>query len=123
MIAGLGPGGGVMHKRVLRLLIMGVLFALAAAPAAAGANYIVLYKQEGVPADAAETIERAGGSLAYSYDMIGGAIARSDSPSLAADARLEAVADTSGYGVRLAVVNTCSVDSAGMEADALTSTA
>jgi subtilisin family serine protease len=97
-----------MRKRLLRLLIVGVLFALAAAPAAVGANYIVLYKQEGVPANAAETIERAGGSLAYSYDAIGVAIARSDSPSfaaaLAADPRVEAVADTSGYGVRLETV-------------------
>ena len=55
------------------------------APSAVGAstgqNYIIVYKSENVPANAAKKIEQAGGTLVYSYDQIGVVIARSSNPS------------------------------------------
>src|SRR5256714_14430221 len=50
-----------------------------AAQAGTMQNYIVLYGSSAVPADAAASIARSGGSLVYSYDQIGVAIARADS--------------------------------------------
>lgn len=41
-------------------------------------TYVVLYKANAVPANAAKVAANAGGSLVYSYDKIGVAIARSD---------------------------------------------
>jgi subtilisin family serine protease len=68
-------------------------------------NYIVLYKLEAVPADAATTIANAGGTLVKSYDVIGVAIARSDSTSfrdnLLNDSRIENAAATTSFGVSL----------------------
>lgn len=77
-------------------------------------NYIVLYKQELVPYNAATTITNAGGTLLKSYDQIGVVIARSDSTSfrdnLLNDSRIENVAPTTSFGVKLkndaAVINT-----------------
>jgi hypothetical protein len=43
-------------------------------------TYLVLYKQEKVPSNAAATIANAGGSLTYAYDKIGVAIAQSSDP-------------------------------------------
>lgn len=64
--------------------------------AATGETYIVLYRQQAVPADAAGVIERAGGTLVVSYDAIGVAVARSSSTTFAValnrDARIEGVA-------------------------------
>src|ERR687885_783329 len=45
-------------------------------------NYIVLYSQSAVPADAAVNIAKAGGTLVYAYNQIGVVIARSDNASL-----------------------------------------
>jgi lantibiotic leader peptide-processing serine protease len=79
----------------------------AAAPVAAGSgpNYIVLYKAQGVPANAASAIAAAGGTLVYSYDQIGVAIARSDRASFAAalrqDAKVEGVAATAGLATQI----------------------
>ena len=68
-------------------------------------NYIVLYKQESVPADAATTITNAGGMLVKSYDQIGVAIARSGTPSfresLLNDGRIEDVAATTRFAVKI----------------------
>lgn len=78
-----------------------------AAPTQAGTmqTYIVLYKQSAVPADAAGVIAKAGGSLVYSYNEIGVAIARSDSASFRAellkDSRVENASSTTGFGVQL----------------------
>jgi subtilisin family serine protease len=70
---------------------------------AASANadsFVVLYKQNGVPASARADIAKAGGSFVYGYDQIGVAIARSDSTSFAAalarDGRVDGVASTAG---------------------------
>ena len=70
----------------------------------AGGNYIVLYKSAAVPKDAAATIAGAGGTLVYSYDEIGVAIARSDNSSfrdnLLKDNRIENASPTAGFATR-----------------------
>ena len=68
-------------------------------------NYIVLYAQQYVPADAANVIARAGGTLVHSYGEIGVALARSNNASFAnnllKDRRIEGAAATAQYAVRL----------------------
>src|SRR3954465_4872071 len=75
------------------------------APAALAANYVVLYKQQAVPADVAETVAKAGGSLVYAYPQIGVAIASSDSAAfrnnLLKDDRIENAASTETFASRL----------------------
>jgi subtilisin family serine protease len=101
------------HK-VLSLALLVVLLVTAvlvssvgAAPpqAAGGETFVVLYKANAVPADAAAAIAKAGGTLVYSYDQIGVAIARSDSASfrasLLADKRVENASSTTRFGVQL----------------------
>lgn len=64
-------------------------------------TYVVLYKQQSIPADAASVIERAGGSPVYAYDPIGVLIARSTNSGFAAgvlgDNRVEGVASTARF--------------------------
>jgi lantibiotic leader peptide-processing serine protease len=71
----------------------------------AAGNYIVVYKGQSVPKDAAGTIANAGGSLVYAYDQIGVAIARSDSPSfrgnLLKDDRVDNASSTAGFATQL----------------------
>lgn len=97
-------------KRASRLALV-LIFAIStllvptatAAPAqTAGAEtYIVLYKANSVPRDAASVISAAGGTLVYSYGAIGVAIARSDNPqfrgSLMRDDRVEGAAATTRF--------------------------
>src|SRR5688572_26758802 len=84
-----------------------VLLAGRVEPARAGTmqTYLVLYKGTAVPADAASTITKAGGTLVYSYSQIGVAIARSDSAgfrgALLKDHRVENASATSAFGSRL----------------------
>ena len=99
------------HRAAIRALIavsVGAL-ALALAGTAGAANYIVLYKAQQVPPDAGGQAMFAGGELVASYDQIGVAIARSDDPSfrekLLRDRRIENVAATNGYGVRIESVD------------------
>ena len=72
---------------------------------ASSQNYIVLFKQQAVPKDAASLIGKAGGKLVYSYDQIGVAIAQSSSDSfssaLLADNRVDGVSATSGFGTQV----------------------
>jgi subtilisin family serine protease len=81
------------------------LAALALASSALAQNYVVLYRGNSVPADAAQTIANAGGTLVYSYGQIGVAIASSDSASFRAgllrDSRVENAAGTAGYATRV----------------------
>lgn len=97
---------------VLTIMIsmMGVLSVNAApAPqpylAGTAQTYIILYKTNAVSSDAAIVIQNAGGSLAYSYDKIGVAIANSSNnlfrSNLMQDKRIEGAAATTGFGVRL----------------------
>jgi subtilisin family serine protease len=92
----------------LTLLLSAVLVTSAgAAPLQAGAaeTFVVLYKAQSVPADAAATITAAGGTLVYRYDQIGVAIARSDNAAFRAnllrDGRVENASATSRFGVQL----------------------
>jgi lantibiotic leader peptide-processing serine protease len=76
-----------------------------AAQAGTMQNYIVLYAGSAVPADAAASIARSGGSLVYSYDQIGVAIARSDNANFRAnilkDNRVEGTSATAAFATQL----------------------
>ena len=67
--------------------------------------YVVLYKSNAVPSDAGMVIANAGGTLVYTYDKIGVAIAQSDntlfSNNLMTDKRIEGASSTAGFGVQL----------------------
>ena len=101
-----------MTKRTSIVLLVAVMLSgLAFVPPAGMATqagtaqtYLVLYKQEKVPSDAAAVIGQAGGSLTYAYNEIGVAIAQSDSPdfhsALLADSRIQGVSSTQGFGVQ-----------------------
>jgi lantibiotic leader peptide-processing serine protease len=99
-------------KRVISLFLVlaaiaVALVALYTAPAQASTaqTYIVLYKAQSVPADAATAIANAGGTLVYRYNEIGVAIARSTSSSftdkLAKDNKIEGVSATASFATRL----------------------
>jgi subtilisin family serine protease len=101
-----------MHVRFrvlfLALATVAVLVATSLATGASSgssANYVVLYKAQSVPADAAKTIADAGGTLVYSYDQIGVAIARSDSASFRTnvlkDSRVDGASATTNFASRL----------------------
>jgi subtilisin family serine protease len=68
-------------------------------------NYIVLYKSQSVPANAAQTISAAGGTLVHSYGQIGVAVASSGSAvfrqNLLSDSRVANAASTSGFATQL----------------------
>jgi subtilisin family serine protease len=71
-----------MQAPLMRLLVAATAAAVVAATFAGAANaakYIVLYKSEAVPANAATWIERSGGSVVASYPQIGVVIAQSSS--------------------------------------------
>src|SRR6266540_3934911 len=88
-------------------LLAALAVALISSTASAGSasTYIVLYKGTAVPADAAKTIASAGGTLTYSYDQIGVAIARSTSTSFAdtlgKNSRIEGVSNTANFATRV----------------------
>ena len=91
--------------RVGVLAVAGVVAAIAASSALAQ-NYVVLYKsQTSVPANAAKTIAAAGGTLVYSYNQIGVAIASSDSATFAqklnADASVSGAVSSAGFATQL----------------------
>ena len=80
-------------------------------------NYLVVYKQAAVPADAASTIQKAGGSLVYSYGQIGVAVARSDSSTFAAtlskNTTIEGVSATDRFATKLSDGQIDSTDAGG----------
>jgi subtilisin family serine protease len=96
---------------VAGLAVLAVVVAIGMFASAEGAQagttqtYVVLYKQSAVPASAASTVEKAGGTLVYSYDAIGVAIVESASDSftakMMADKKVEGVSPTAGMGVQL----------------------
>jgi subtilisin family serine protease len=79
--------------------------AAAVASSALAQNYVVLYKSQAVPANAAQTIASAGGTLVASYDQIGVAIARSDSAAFSSNVQKSNVVagavGTSAYATQL----------------------
>src|SRR5438128_1603970 len=88
-----------------------------AAQAGTMQNYIVLYNGSAVPADAAASIGKAGGSLVYSYSQIGVAVARSASvnfrANIAKDNRVEGVSATAPFATRLNDDQASSTDASG----------
>src|SRR5438552_3141993 len=88
-----------------------------AAQAGTMQNYIVLYGSAAVPADAAASIARSGGSLVYSYDQIGVAIARSDSSNFRAnilkDNKVEGASATASFATKLNDDQASSADASG----------
>jgi lantibiotic leader peptide-processing serine protease len=72
---------------------------------ASGDRYLVVYKGAAVPKDAAASIAKAGGTLVYSYDQIGVAVASSTSTSfrdaLLKDSTVDNVSSTAGFATQL----------------------
>src|ERR1044072_10053907 len=70
---------------------LGVFAALLIAGGAVGGTsgttqtFVILYQQQSVGSDAAATVQKAGGTLVYSYDQIGVVVARSDRDSFRAN--------------------------------------
>jgi subtilisin family serine protease len=68
-------------------------------------TYLVLYRQEAVPGDAASAISRAGGTVVASWPEIGVVTVRSASTTFAAtlrrDGRVEGVAPTAPYAIAI----------------------
>jgi subtilisin family serine protease len=79
--------------------------AMTNASGGSGEKYIVLYKGQSVPSDAAATIGKAGGTLVYSYSQIGVAIAESSSASfrsnLLKDNRVDNASATAKFATQL----------------------
>jgi lantibiotic leader peptide-processing serine protease len=98
----LGRGTGVK-----KLLVCGLtaLVVAVVAPSALAANYVVLYKQQAVPADASSAVQKAGGTVVQTWPEIGVAIARSDSDSFSSkitqDNAVEGASSTADFGVKL----------------------
>src|SRR5262245_29508652 len=81
-----------VRRRIVVLGTVAVMCAVAVAAVSGLARgsdattYLVVYKGTAVPANAASSIQQAGGSLAYSYGQIGVAVAQSTDPSFATNA-------------------------------------
>jgi subtilisin family serine protease len=97
-----------VSKRFARLLVALAACVAASAVFAAVAhaqNYVVLYKSQSVGADVGSTIQKAGGSLVYTYPQIGVAIARSDSASfrdnMMKDSRVDGVSGTGAFATQI----------------------
>lgn len=73
---------GVLRRTIVLAVVIGST--LVGASVADAARYIVLYHGKSVPASAEKAIAKAGGTLVYSYDRIGVAIADSDDPDFLA---------------------------------------
>jgi lantibiotic leader peptide-processing serine protease len=95
-----------LRRSLILLAVAGTV--LATAGTASAAKYVVLYKSQAVPADSTRWIERSGGTVVAEYDEIGVVIAQSLSDTFEAaltqNTRIEAVADTTDYAVRISPV-------------------
>ena len=102
-----GPSRRTAFLVVLSTLVLAASLAVAgsATGAGTGSTYLVLYKQQAVPADAAAAIAQAGGTLVYAYDQIGVAIASAETSTfastLARDNRVDGVSATAQFGTRV----------------------
>ncbi|MEP6760755.1 MAG: S8 family serine peptidase [Sporichthyaceae bacterium] len=80
-------------------------------------TYLVLYKQQAVPADAATRVKNAGGSLVKAYDAIGVAVATSNNSAfsrrLAVDSRVEGATATTKFASKLEPAQTEEAGSPG----------
>jgi subtilisin family serine protease len=91
--------------RALLVLVACVVASAALAATAHAQNYIVLYKQNSVASGVSTAVQKAGGSLVYTYPQIGVAIAKSDSTAFRAnmlkDSRIDNVSGTGGFATKL----------------------
>jgi subtilisin family serine protease len=91
--------------RALFVLAACVVASAALAATAHAQNYVVLYKQNSVASDVSTTVQKAGGTLVYTYSQIGVAIAKSDSASfrtnMLKDSRIDNVSATGGFATRV----------------------
>jgi subtilisin family serine protease len=85
------------------MLIGGLLPLVSQVQAAEAHNFVVLYKQEAVPADATVSIAKAGGTVVASYPAIGVVIASSSSPTFASDVMRERQVDSAASTESLAM--------------------
>jgi subtilisin family serine protease len=91
----------------MKALAVGLVALVAAvvAPASFASNYIVLFKQQAVPADAAMAVQKAGGTVVAQYPQIGVVVAKSDAASfrdaLLKDNRVDNAASTAGFATKL----------------------
>jgi len=73
-------------------------------------TYVVLYKKNAVPSNAASTVSNAGGTLVYSYRQIGVVIASSDNVAFRAnllkDSNVQGASATTGFATKLDVDTT-----------------
>jgi subtilisin family serine protease len=109
-IAG-GKEGEVSWRRVAfggMAVVVGTVAAATVSGLARGGDtttYLVVYKSTAVPADAASSIQQAGGSLAYSYGQIGVVVAQSTDPSFATnalqDSRVQGASATAQFATQL----------------------
>jgi subtilisin family serine protease len=96
---------GVTLLAVASALSVALSLAAQADAAGSSSNYLVVYKSQSVPSDAASAITAAGGSLVYGYDKIGVAIASSASSSFAgtlrSNSKVDGVSTTAGFATQL----------------------
>ena len=101
------------------VFLAATMVAIAAVASNAGTtqNYLVVYKASAVPADAATTIQKAGGALVYSYPEIGVAVASSGSESfrdaLLKDAKVDNASATGAFSYRLPASDVSAGDASG----------
>jgi lantibiotic leader peptide-processing serine protease len=90
------------------VFLLTAALALALAGSASAAKYIVLYHQHAVPASATSDIQKAGGRVVAKYNQIGVVVAESSSQtfrsSLIGDNRIEGVASTANFGIKIGPV-------------------
>jgi subtilisin family serine protease len=99
-------------------VVAGLVALVAALSSGAGAaatnTYLVVYKGSNVPGNAASSIQKAGGSIAYSYDRIGVVVATSSSPSFASNAlkdnNVEGASATAGFATSLDTIESGGAD-------------
>ncbi|MDX6448255.1 MAG: lantibiotic leader peptide-processing serine protease [Gaiellaceae bacterium] len=109
----------MIRRFTTRLCVLAVVAIAGAAFAsvAQAERYVILYKSQAVPADAAATIQKAGGTVVYSYGQIGVVIANSTSSSfrdnLLKDQKIENASGTSAYATRLRGVESSQDTSGG----------
>jgi lantibiotic leader peptide-processing serine protease len=103
-----------MSKKLYTLLALSIVLSMVfiftptispAVNAATTQTYIVLYKQNNLPASTTRVIINAGGKVVYQYPEIGVVIAQSGNPSfrneLLKDNQIENASSTTGFGIQI----------------------
>jgi subtilisin family serine protease len=107
--------------RLLAALSAAAFVSVVLAATANAQNYVVLYKSQSVSNDVGATIQKAGGTLVYTYGDIGVAIAKSDNSSFRSnmlkDSRVENVSGTGGFATQLNDVESATTTDAASGGD------